>query len=163
MLREFPSSVCQGASLPKQTAIKVAEAVTESYEALSDISGEPTVLLVDDDPDSLVLLENILDQFCCQVICQSCGQAALAYAQQTPPALILLVIWLSDMSGLEIIQSLRHNQATQMVPIAAVTALASHRDRDTILQSGCNHYIAKPYLLEDMEAVLQQYLRLRDA
>jgi len=162
MLRESSFAGFQGLSSSKQPAIKVAEAVNEACEELPRVAGKPTVLLVDDDSDSLILLENILDQFACQVICQSSGQAALAYARQTPPELILLDIWLSDISGLEVIQSLRQDDATQQVPIAAVTALASHRDRDMILQSGCNHYITKPYLLEDIEAILQQYLQLRD-
>lgn len=134
----------------------------ESPEKLASALGQPTVVIIDDDTDSLVLLENILDQFHCHTVGLSSGNAALTYLLRSPPALILLDIWLPDVDGLAIARTLRRHHATQMIPIAAVTALASQRDRELILQAGCNHYISKPYLLEDIEAMLQQYLQLRE-
>lgn len=121
----------------------------------------PTVLLVDDDPDSLILLEFILDQFACNTVCRQDGQAALAYVRQNPPDLILLDIKLSDMTGLEVIKALQQEDLGQAIPLVAVTALASRRDRHRILQAGFVHYISKPYALESIEALLKQYLQLR--
>ncbi|MEM6837026.1 MAG: response regulator [Cyanobacteria bacterium P01_C01_bin.120] len=119
----------------------------------------PTVLLVDDDLDSLLLLQHILSQFVCEVVSRSDGHPALAYVRQTPPDLIMLDIWLGDINGLDIVSVLKQSPATQVIPIVAVTALARQSDRRTILQAGCAHYISKPYLIEDMEALLRQYLR----
>lgn len=143
-------------------AVTQSAATEPAYEFASTVS-QPTVAIVDDDTDSLVLLENILDQFHCHTVCLSSGHAALTYLLQSPPDLILLDIWLPDVDGLDIAHVLRQNSTTQLIPIAAVTALASQRDRELILRAGCNHYISKPYLLEDVEAMLQQYLQLREA
>lgn len=118
-----------------------------------------TVLLVDDDPDSLFLLEHILAQFACQVICVTDGCSALETALTCLPDLILLDIWLPGMSGIEVVRSLRQNQATHSIPVIAVTALASDKDRSLILQAGCDIYVSKPYELEDVEAILERFLK----
>lgn len=120
-----------------------------------------TVLVVDDDPDSLYLLEHILLQYACRVVCQSDGRAALDTALHLQPDLILLDIWLPSLSGLDILKQLRQHPRGRSIPVVAVTALASERDRQLIMQAGCNHYISKPYELEDMENALNQFLRLR--
>jgi len=120
-----------------------------------------TVLVVDDDPDSLYLLEHILAQYACRVVCQSDGRAALDIALQLQPDLILLDIWLPSLSGLDILKQLRQHARGRSIPVVAVTALASERDRHLIMQAGCNHYISKPYELEDMEQTLSQFLSLR--
>lgn len=165
MLREsyLAVSCSLDASDRHRSSVAPAElAVIKSLDESDWIGDRPTVLIIDDDNDSLVLLENILDQFTCNIVCQSSGQAALAYALQSPPDLILLDIWMPDIDGLEIARTLQQSSATRGIPIAAVTALASQRDRELILRAGCTHYISKPFLLEDMEAVLRQYLHLQD-
>lgn len=132
----------------------VQTSVSDRHEATQ----VPTVLLVDDDFDSLLLLQHILSQFACKIVCKADGQTALAYVQQTPPDLIMLDIWLTDINGLDIVYTLQRSTLTRAIPIVAVTALARQSDRRTILQAGCTHYISKPYLIENMEALLRQYL-----
>jgi CheY-like chemotaxis protein len=164
MLREPCSLATPDQGEAHQSAIAVVEsAVGDRPEIPPGVSAKPIVLIIEDDADNLVLLENILDQFICEIVCLSSGTAALAYALQSPPDLVLLDIWLPDVDGFQVARTLRQHDATQAIPIAAVTALASQRDRELVLRAGCTHYLSKPFLLEDMEIILQQYLELRDA
>lgn len=127
----------------------------------SDVLKVPSVLLVDDDADSLLLLDYILRQFICTPIFATEGPSALELARNLQPDLILLDIWLPGINGFEIARALRGDSATQTIPIIAVTALASEKDRQKILRAGCTQYISKPYFLEEMEALLNHYLSLR--
>jgi CheY-like chemotaxis protein len=119
----------------------------------------PLVLIVDDDGDSLFLLGHILSQYACETVVETGGTAALEQIKKLLPDLILLDIWLPEMNGMQITQELKKVEATQSIPIVAVTALASDQDRQRILQAGCDQYISKPYSLEEMESILNGYLR----
>jgi len=119
----------------------------------------PTVLLIDDDPDSLVLLSYILDSFSCNIISESTGTAALERVRYERFDLVMLDIQLPEVSGLEIVRTLRSNPVNATLPIVAVTALARAQDRAEILRAGCDLYISKPYLVEDIESTVAQYIK----
>ena len=119
----------------------------------------PLVLIVDDDGDSLYLLGHILSQYACETVVETQGSAALEQIKALLPDLILLDIWLPELNGMQITQALREDAATRSIPIVAVTALASDKDRQRIMQAGCDRYISKPYSLEDMESILNDFLK----
>jgi CheY-like chemotaxis protein len=138
---------------------------TTSDQGVDSVKGRthiPTVLAVDDDEDSLYLLSHILEQFTCTLICETHGTQALSLIETLQPDLVLLDIWLPGVSGLEIVRAIRQNAALRSLPVVAVTALASAKDRESIFAAGFNQYLSKPYGLEDMEALLGAYL-LRNA
>lgn len=115
-------------------------------------------MTVDDDEDNLLLLAEVLKTFDCSVISGSNGETAVLLAQNYQPDLILLDVMLPDFSGIEVVHHLRQNPQTKKIPVIAVTALARAEDRDRLLLAGCNDYISKPYMLDDMEAVIRHYL-----
>ena len=119
----------------------------------------PVVLAVDDDEDNLILLSYVLEPLNCSIITAVDGHTAFEKARTEQPNLILLDIMLPDLDGLQIVRQLREDPNTRMIPVIAVTALARAEDRDRILTAGCNDYISKPYLLEDLEAVIRRNLR----
>lgn len=121
-------------------------------------SVRPLVLAVDDNEDNLVLLAFTLELFGYRYITASDGQTALAAAQNEQPDLILLDIMLPDLDGIEIIHRLKQNPQTQAIPIVAVTALARQEDRERLLRAGCDGYISKPYIVDEIQSVLQQFL-----
>lgn len=118
----------------------------------------PTVLVIDDDIDNLMLVSYVLEQFDCLFVCETDGQEALARVEELKPDLIILDIRLPNLSGLDIVRTLRRHSITRNTPVIAVTALASPRDRERILQAGCSQYVSKPYLLENMKTLLSRYL-----
>jgi two-component system cell cycle response regulator DivK len=121
---------------------------------------KPLILAVDDDEDNLLLLGYILEPLGCSFITAIDGLSALVKAQTYQPDLILLDILLPGMDGTEVTFRLKNDPKTQNIPVIAVTALASDKDQQRILQSGCDDYIRKPYMIYDIEAVVRRHLSL---
>ena len=65
-------------------------------------------------------------------------------AREHHPDLILLDIQLPDIPGTEIARQLKSDPQTRAIPVFAITAFAMPGDRDKILESGCDEYVAKP-------------------
>lgn len=124
------------------------------------IRNKPVILAVDNDEDNRVLaalaVEQVLD---CRALAASDGETAISLAHLSQPDLILLDILLPDLNGKEVVRRLKQHPDTQTIPIIAVTALARLQDRTSILAAGCDDYLSKPYMLEDLEAVIRRHLR----
>lgn len=127
----------------------------------SRIIYKPLVLAVDDDEDNLLLLTEVLTPLSCTFITATYGQQALNLAIEQQPALILLDVMLPDISGIEIVRQLKQNPQTMTIPVIAVTALARQEDRDRLFLAGCDDYVSKPYMLDDLEAVIHYHLAAR--
>jgi len=121
------------------------------------------ILAVDDNEDNLLLLKEVLNIFDCSLITATHGQIALLLAQACNPDLILLDVMLPDLNGVEVVRHLKQNPVTESIPVIAVTALARAEDRDRLLAAGCSEYITKPYMLEDLEAIVRCYLSGKDS
>ena len=118
----------------------------------------PTVVAVDDDEDSLVLLSYVIEDFPCHFLSETDGKAALKKIASVKPNLILLDIRLPGFSGFDIIRRLKSSLDTASIPVVAVTALAGQRYQKELLAAGFDRYICKPYGLSDIQTVIQQYL-----
>ena len=142
-------------------ALKLSHASDDKFIFSSSqtcIAKMPLILVVDDDEDNLVLMAYTLESLNCKVITAIDGQTALLAAQSKQPDLILLDIMLYPIDGLQILSQLKQDPRTMTIPVIAVTALAREEDKERILQAGCNDYISKPYILEEMEALISRYL-----
>jgi len=128
------------------------------HSGLAPVNNKQVILAVDDDEDNLLLLTEVLEPLNCLVMTATHGQTALLLAQGYQPNLILLDVMLPDLNGIEVVQRLKQNQQTAKIPVVAVTALARAEDRDRLILAGCNDYISKPYILEDLEALIRCYL-----
>ncbi|MBW4662188.1 MAG: response regulator [Drouetiella hepatica Uher 2000/2452] len=113
------------------------------------------ILVVDDLPDNLVLLQTILEGEGHRVDVADSGALALAKVEASPPDLILLDLMMPDIDGFEVTQRLRQNDQYAAVAILIITA-AQNVDEDEGLQIGANGFIRKPVnfeeLLEKVEA-----------
>ena len=121
-------------------------------------SQPPLILAVEDNEDNLLLLSYTLESLGCKLICQNDGLTTLLVAKEYQPDIILLDILLPGLSGMDIVRSLKQEPLTSHIVVIAVTALASTEDRERILSAGFNDYISKPYMIEDLEAVVSHYL-----
>ncbi len=122
------------------------------------VTQRPLVLAVDDNEDNLGLISFTLDLFGFAFISAPDGQTTLELALSYQPDLILLDIMLPDLDGIEVVRRLKQDSRTSSIKIIAVTALARDEDRDRILAAGCQDYISKPYMVDDLEALLRRYL-----
>ncbi len=86
------------------------------------------------------------------------GAAVLDLARTHRPDLVLMDIQLPDMSGLEAVRQLKSDGQTQSIPVIAVTAFAMSGDERKALDSGCDGYIAKPIMLREFLATIEDFL-----
>lgn len=118
----------------------------------------PLILAVEDNEDNLLLLSYALESLGCKLICQKDSLTTVLVAKEYQPDLILLDILLPGLSGIDVVRSLKQEPLTSHIAAIAVTALASTEDREHILSAGFNDYISKPYMIEDLEALVRRYL-----
>ncbi|HTI69282.1 MAG TPA: response regulator transcription factor [Candidatus Limnocylindria bacterium] len=105
----------------------------------------PRILVVDDEPDALEVLEFNLKAAGYEVTTADDGEAALRKAKQQSPDLILLDLMLPEVDGLEVCKILRRDAATSGIPIIMVTARAAEIDRVLGLELGADDYVTKPF------------------
>ncbi len=126
---------------------------------------KPRILVVDDMPDNLFLMNGLLeDRY--DVIQASSGQAALKVVMSdTPPDMVLLDIMMPDMDGYEVLRRIRTHPPTANIPVIFVTALASQQDERLGMDLGAIDYLTKPVdplkVIERVEAHVRETLRAR--
>lgn len=99
---------------------------------------------MDDVPENIAVLGNILGGAGYRVLAANSGRLALRYADQQPPDLILLDIMMPDMDGRLVLSSLRSKPSTADIPVIYVTALGDPVDEAQGLSEGASDYISKP-------------------
>ena len=121
----------------------------------------PTVLVVDDTPDNLVLVSELLgDHY--RVKVANSGARALKAAQTDPvPDLVLLDIMMPEMDGYEVCRQLKASAATRDIPIIFLTARADSDDERLGLELGAVDYITKPMSPSIVLARVQTHLALK--
>ncbi len=103
------------------------------------------ILIVEDDLDIVDLLQRQVKALGYDSIVAGNGKQAVDMATSQLPHLILMDIMLPVMDGLDATRQIRQNPTTRSIPIIAVTALSSRRDKEKCLQSGCDDYLSKPF------------------
>jgi CheY-like chemotaxis protein len=122
------------------------------------ISQPPLILVVEDHEDSLILLSYALELLGCRFICQNDSYSTVLVAKEYQPDLILLDILLPGLNGLDIVGYLKQDPLTCSIPVVAVTALAGREQQERIITAGFDCYMGKPYMLEDLEAIIRRFL-----
>lgn len=102
------------------------------------------VLIVDDDPDTLFTINEMVQSTGCATYVAKSGLECLKILDQIKPDLILLDIMMPEMDGFQTLKNIRSNTDLAAIPIYAVTAKAMVGDKEIILKHGFNDYIPKP-------------------
>ena len=125
------------------------------------------VLLVEDNPANLALMQYLLKASGYATLTAGDGREGVAVAEHESPDIILMDLQMPIMNGYEAAREMREVPALRGVPIIAVTAYAMVGDRDKILARGFDGYIAKPIAPErfvaEVEAFISQALRADQA
>ncbi len=121
----------------------------------------PRVLVVDDDPRSLRLLEGYLAAEGYRVRCVDYGGRALDEARSWDPDVVLLDVMMPGVSGLDVCQSLKADPQTRLAQVMLVTALRGTPDMVQGLDTGADDYLTKPVRREELLAKLRALLRAR--
>jgi adenylate cyclase len=124
------------------------------------MASAPYILLVDDDPQNLYLIAELLDLEGYRTQSADSGAAALALAQAECPALILLDVMMPDMNGFEVCDRLRQDPMLRTVPIIFLTALDDDESRLRGVEALGDDYLTKPIKTEMVLKKIQAVLRL---
>jgi CheY-like chemotaxis protein len=108
------------------------------------MSDKTTILYIEDDPGSQVLVQRTLAFAGYRVVVASCGLEGLDMAVRETPDLILMDINLPDLSGREVTTKLRSDGRFRTIPIVALTALSQAGEREKALAAGATGYLTKP-------------------
>lgn len=117
-----------------------------------------TVLIVDDEPDNLGVARKVLTFGGAQVHVARNGVEGLAVLDDVRPTFILLDLSMPEMDGWEMLKIVRGNDQMANIPIIALTAHAMSGDKERVLESGFNGYIAKPFRINSFIADIQKCL-----
>ncbi len=102
------------------------------------------VLVVDDEPDNLGVIELVLRFYKAGVRTAASGAECLRLMEAEVPTLLLVDIQMPEMSGLELLEKIRENANWRDIPVVAVTAHAMQGDSDRFTKAGFDGYIPKP-------------------
>jgi len=120
------------------------------------------ILVVDDEPDAVELVEFNLKNASFEVITAADGAEALKKARSTLPDLILLDLMIPEVDGLEVCKLLRRDAATAGIPILMLTAKAAEIDRVLGLELGADDYVTKPFSPRELMLRIKGLLRRRE-
>src|SRR3984893_12723899 len=118
------------------------------------------IIVVDDQPANLKLLEEMLKVGGYKVRSFPRGRMALAAAAQNPPDLFLLDINMPEMNGYEVCESLKSHPELSSAPVIFLSALSATEDKVKAFQAGGADYITKPFQLEEVQARVLTHLKL---
>lgn len=128
----------------------------EQKETNQDYSGE--VLIVDDDPDTLFTLNEMVQASNCKTYLARNGIECLKMLETIKPDLVLLDIMMPEMDGFQTLKNIRANSKYNDLVVLAVTAKAMAGDKEIILKHGFNDYIPKPVNASIINAKIEQQL-----
>jgi len=120
-----------------------------------------TILVVDDTPDALKLLTEILTERGYRVRPANSGELALASIARNPPELILLDICMPGMDGFEVCRQLKSSENTSEIPVIFISALSDLDDRVEGFRHGAVDFVTKPFQREELLARVKAHLDLR--
>jgi adenylate cyclase len=121
-----------------------------------------TILVVDDTPQNIKVLDAILSPRGYTVVSASSGAEALQKVQTDAPDLILLDILMPGMSGYEVAQRLRADPLTRFLPIVMVTALGAQEEKVKAIEAGADDFLTKPVNQLELLARVKSLLRIKD-
>jgi type II secretory ATPase GspE/PulE/Tfp pilus assembly ATPase PilB-like protein/DNA-binding response OmpR family regulator len=127
---------------------------------------KPLILVVDDNPDQLKLMERFLSSNGFRVIAVDSGRKALDAIGEAIPDLILLDVMMPEMDGYEVCSRLQKNSAAAYIPVIFITALGEEQDKARAFSVGAVDYLAKPVrketLLEKARTHIKTYTRWKE-
>ncbi len=110
---------------------------------------KPLVAIIDDDDFSRLWLKENMLQIGSDVVEALDGEEGINLLGDTTPDLILLDLSLPVMTGFEVLERIRENPLTKLVPVIIITSSTDIQDRERVLQMGANDFATKPLHVVD--------------
>ena len=118
-----------------------------------------TILIIDDDVDTLKLVGIMLERKGFRILAATTGEKGLGLTEQEIPDLILLDVMIPDISGYDVARKIRSNPSTESIPIIMFTARSQVDDKVEGLEAGADAYITKPARPRELFAQVNSILK----
>ena len=123
---------------------------------------KPVILVVDDQPQDIELLEAYLVPMGYEIVKAANGEEALGKLSSNQIDLILLDVTMPGMDGFEVTRRVRGDDKKRLLPIILVTALRESEDRVKGIEAGCDDFISKPVDKMELFARIRSLLKVKD-
>src|SRR6266498_2187343 len=117
-----------------------------------------SILVVDDDADIRTLIETVLEPYGHEIATASGGQEAINKLKRKPYDLVILDIMMPGLSGYEVLEQIRAMPSRAETPVIVVTAKHDPAGLSREIKGGAVDHIAKPFMPEELEEVVQRAL-----
>ena len=117
------------------------------------------LLVVDDDPNLVLLVKDYLEFRGYEVVAASNGLEALEVMRRLTPDLIICDVMMPEMDGYTFVQTLRSDRATDWIPVIFLSARGQTADRVRGLNTGADVYLVKPFEPEELVAQVESVLK----
>lgn len=122
------------------------------------------LLLIDDDPNLILLVKDYLEFNGYEVITANHGREAIKILEQDTPDLIICDVMMPEMDGYNFVQEIRQNPSLEWLPVIFLSAKGQSKDRIKGLTQGADVYMVKPFepdeLVAQVKSTLNQTMRL---
>lgn len=119
-----------------------------------------TILVVEDDHNSAMLMMDLLTAHGYQVVSEESGLAGIEYTKQGAVDLVILDLRLPEQNGFVVAESIRRNPATSWIPIVVVSAYNDRQNRLRAYRSGVNIVLSKPVDTAELILVVANLLAM---
>jgi len=126
------------------------------------MTAKPIILVVDDQPQNVELLEAYLIPQGYDLVTAANGEDALAKLSRHPIDLVLMDVMMPGIDGFEVTRRIREDPIHRQLPIVLVTALRESEDRVKGIEAGCNDFISKPVDKMELLARVRSLLKIKD-
>ena len=119
------------------------------------------ILVVDDTPQNVKLLADLLLAKGYAVVTAATGAAALEELQAEAPDLVLLDVMMPGLTGYQVCERIRADPRTALLPVVLVTALDPHEERVKGIEAGADDFLSKPINRQELFARVRSLLRIK--
>ncbi len=112
--------------------------------------GPKTILIVDNSPENLLVIRDMLQPLGFEIIEATQGKMALQQALIQQPDLVITDVIMPEMDGLELTQKLRSHSRLNSIPVIATSASVSDLDQQKSIEAGCNYFLPKPIQAQEL-------------
>ena len=138
---------------------------TQPYREISEVGAHrhvPRILVIDDNPDIMLLMQELLATRGYDVVAVPDAVQAEAEVHRQTPDLILSDVIMPGKSGYELCRELKDNPATRLIPFVLITGLTDREDRLKGIECGADDFLNKPIYAEELFARVKSLLKLKD-
>jgi CheY-like chemotaxis protein len=109
------------------------------------MSESPTILIVDDEPYMIRLLQHHIERAGFRMVKATNGREALERIREDRPALVIMDVMMPEINGLEVLAELRQREETRSLPVIIMTANAQRFTREQAEAAGVSAFLTKPF------------------